>query len=50
VIYETANALALSGFGNEYLFPDVDRGGLMTQANQDELHRYPGPNITVSFR
>src|SRR5207247_2880869 len=27
VIHETAHALALSGFGNEYLFPDGDRGG-----------------------
>ena len=50
VIHETANALAHRGFGNEHLFPDVDRGGLMAEADQDEFHRYPGPNIAVGFR
>jgi len=50
VIDETANALAHRGFGNEYLFPDVDRGGLMAEADQDELHRYPDLKIAVGFR
>ena len=50
MVDETANALAHRGFGNEHLFPDVDRGGLMAEADQDEFHRYPGPNIAVGFR
>ena len=47
VIDEPANALTHTVFGNEHLLPDLDRGGLVRNTDQDELHSLPVPSIAM---